>query len=131
MQNENIRLSLPVNAAYVSAARLTASSIANRLAFGIDEIEDIKVAVSEACTYIIKRAPVTEVEDFRIMFAPGDNRLTIQIRIPFMIQDDEDEMGLVMIKASMDDFALQNVTDGDEDGSEMKMTKLHKEMSFD
>ena len=43
---ESVELTLPINAAYISAARLTASSIANRLGFGIEEVEDIKTAVS-------------------------------------------------------------------------------------
>ncbi len=46
---ENITLSLPSKAEYVSVARLTASVIANNMGFNIEEVEDIKVAVGEAC----------------------------------------------------------------------------------
>jgi len=65
---ENIELSLPINAAYVPSARLTASSIADRLGYDIDEMEEIKSAVSEACNYIIRNAGTGRDGKFRVLF---------------------------------------------------------------
>jgi serine/threonine-protein kinase RsbW len=42
-------MSLPNKPEYVSVARLTASVVANNMGFDIEDIEDIKVAVGEAC----------------------------------------------------------------------------------
>lgn len=46
---DNISMSLPNKPEYVSVARLTASVVANNMGFDIEDIEDIKVAVGEAC----------------------------------------------------------------------------------
>ena len=78
-----IQLSLPLNAAYVSAARLTASSVANRMGFSTDEIEDIKAAVSEACTFIIKKAPAVPTGNFVIQFHMSNALMSAQNPIYF------------------------------------------------
>ena len=131
MATESIQLSLPLNAAYVSAARLTASSIASRLLFDVDEIEDIKAAVSEACTFIIKQAAyVDENKEFKVVFYLEPKMLTIYIEISagLPIANKEQEMGLMMIKALMDEFEL--VQENPLLFS-MTMVKRHKELMFD
>jgi len=129
MHKENIELSLPVNAAYVSAARLTASSIANRLGFDIDEIEDIKAAVSEACTYVIKRSNASRSTVFKLVFYMDDGFLEIRIaaQIEQASEEQNDEMGLLMVKALMDQLNLMPLPDGQ---TEMIMLKSHKTTHF-
>lgn len=51
-----ITLTLPARAEYVSIARLTVSGIANRMGFPYEDIEDIKLAVAEACTNVVEHA---------------------------------------------------------------------------
>lgn len=127
--SEQIKLTLPVNAAYVSAARLTASSIANRLNFDIEEIEDIKVAVSEACAYIIKRPCLRQKNDFKIEFDFSKDNIKILLSVEYDEKEDfdNDEMSLCVIKALMDSF---NIT---YDGGLLNMTieKKHISISFE
>ena len=106
--SENIELTMPVNAAYVSAVRLTASSVSNRLKFDVDEIEDIKSAVSEACAYIIGRADPLLHTCFKIKFNLSPDSIEIIISMPDMEVDDscENDMALMMIKAMMDDMEI-------------------------
>lgn len=122
---ENIELSLPVNAAYVSAARLTASSIANRLGFDVDEIEDIKAAVSEACTYIIKKSVESKTNVFKLTFCLEDGYLEILLNsdINIVLSETQEEMSLLMIKALMDKLHIDMISG---DCIQMKMTKRHK-----
>ena len=124
-----IRLSFPVNPAYVSSARLTVSSIANRVRLDVDEIEDIKTAVSEACIYIIKRAASSVGSNFEICFMPGKKDIAVEI----VAQDNrdlkaqglsQDEMSLMMIKALVDEF---NITKPTQDQILITMVKRHKE----
>ena len=127
--SEVIELSLPANAAYVSAARLTASSIANRVNFDIDEIEDIKSAVSEACAFLIKTLPHDLKAAFKIKFSLGDAYLEID----FYLKTDgnftysEDDMSVLMIKGLVDSFE----TNSQPTGFTMKIRKTHKVVSFD
>ena len=128
---ESIQLSLPLNAAYVSAARLTASSIAHRLLFDVDEIEDIKAAVSEACTVVIRQAAfLGENKEFKVVFNMKPKVLTIYIEISaqMSISHKDQEMGLMMIKALMDEFELVQQSPM---LFSMTMVKRHKELMFD
>ena len=128
-KSENIELLLPCNAAYVSAARLTASSIANRLKFALDEIEDIKAAVSEACTYIIKESSAVNKGEFKLTFLMQKDALQITINCSVSLDEthSENEMGIHMIKALMDHFEIKSKKDGT---ATLVMRKEHRAGSF-
>ncbi len=49
-----VELRIPSRADWVALARLAAATVANRLRFSIEEIEDVKLAVAEACTAVIQ-----------------------------------------------------------------------------
>lgn len=53
MEMDNIYLKVPAKPEYMLVIRLTTSAVASRAGFGVDEIEDIKLAVSEAGTYVM------------------------------------------------------------------------------
>jgi len=50
---ETVEVTIPAKAEFVSVARLTAATVAARRGFTYDEIEDLKIAVGEACTSLI------------------------------------------------------------------------------
>ncbi|HZY97778.1 MAG TPA: ATP-binding protein [Candidatus Cybelea sp.] len=51
---ELVDLRIPSRPEWVALARLAAATVANRLSFSIEEIEDVKLAVAEACTAVIQ-----------------------------------------------------------------------------
>lgn len=51
-----IELTIPAKPEYVGIVRLTTSGVANRMGYSYDDIEDIKIAVSEACTNAVNYA---------------------------------------------------------------------------
>lgn len=51
-----VTVRLPASAAYVSVLRTTTASLAARLDFTIDEIEDLRIAVDEACGLLLAKA---------------------------------------------------------------------------
>jgi serine/threonine-protein kinase RsbW len=110
-----IELTLPSNSAYVSAARLTASSIANRMGFNTEDIEDIKAAVSEACTYMIKQTPCSISKQFKIQFKLVDTALEINLTLesPSKNKDiyGDNTLGIMMIEALMDKILFSNDED--------------------
>jgi len=125
-EQDCIQLSLPLNAAYVSAARLTASSVANRMGFSTDEIEDIKAAVSEACTFVIKKAPTELVGNFLIQFHMDSEMMSIQIQTSGQLNQESDEMSLIMIKALMDELKIESK----DDETILFMSKSHNDNIF-
>ncbi|MDP9111824.1 MAG: ATP-binding protein [Candidatus Eremiobacteraeota bacterium] len=51
-----VELRIPSKAEWVAVARLAIAAVANRLTFSIEDIEDVKLAVAEACTNCIQHA---------------------------------------------------------------------------
>ncbi|HLS52801.1 MAG TPA: ATP-binding protein [Tissierellaceae bacterium] len=106
MSSENIYLKIPSKADYISLARLTSSAIAHNMNLNIEEIEDIKVCVGEACVNILS---LTEVEEISITFNISDDNLAIFVkdvveRIPEGLDDfREGELGLLIIRSLMDE----------------------------
>ena len=114
VSSDNVTLVLPSKNEYVSTARLTASSVANRVGFNIDEVEDIKVAVSEVCNIILSRAG-NELVQYRISFEIFEDRLQItfigdKADLPCFGDTLENEYGIYIMKALMDYVELCNDT---------------------
>ncbi len=51
---EIVELRIPSRPEWVALARLAAATVANRLHFSLEEIEDVKLAVAEACSAVIQ-----------------------------------------------------------------------------
>ena len=49
---DQVTLRIPASPAFVQVVRLTAASLASRLGFSIDDIEDLKIAVDELSAYM-------------------------------------------------------------------------------
>jgi serine/threonine-protein kinase RsbW len=71
-------LTVPGKAEYVSTVRLALSSLAAQTGFDIEAIEDIKVAVSEACSNIICHGETGE-EPYRVECKRHEDRLEITV----------------------------------------------------
>jgi serine/threonine-protein kinase RsbW len=73
-----IRLSLPAELRFLRIARLTAAGVAGELGFGLQDVEDVRVAVDEMCAALIEDAgPGTELE---ISYRVDDGSLVIDGR---------------------------------------------------
>ncbi|HZH58930.1 MAG TPA: ATP-binding protein, partial [Metabacillus sp.] len=51
-----IEMKVPAKPEYVGIIRLTLSGIASRMGYSYDDIEDLKIATSEACTNAVQHA---------------------------------------------------------------------------
>ncbi len=49
MLNDSVRVIIPNKADYISLVRLISSALGSKAGFNIDEIDDLKVAIGEAC----------------------------------------------------------------------------------
>ena len=129
MTYETIKMEITANPAYVSIIRLTTSGIANKVGFCMDDIEDLKVAVSEACTNAIKHS---SDDRFTIIYTMIENGLTIDIidngngydtssiNEPDIENLKESGMGLFIIEALMDEVSIESQ---EGKGTSIKMTK--------
>ncbi|HET7488299.1 MAG TPA: ATP-binding protein [Acidimicrobiales bacterium] len=80
-QGPVIELEIPARAEYVGLARLVVSSLATaRRALADERIDDLKLAVSEACTNAIEaHAGAERQERVTVRWSEGDDRLLVQI----------------------------------------------------
>ncbi|HHV98330.1 MAG TPA: anti-sigma regulatory factor [Clostridiaceae bacterium] len=109
-ETDNIEIILPFKAEYVSVVRLTVSGIASRMGFDIDAIEDIKVAVSEVCNKLVALGS-SVVPRYKIVFSISEESLDIHFycedkSIKCIFGDGNDELGVSLISALMDDVSL-------------------------
>jgi len=76
-----IELEIPARAEYVGLARLVVSSLASsRRTLADDRIDDLKLALSEACTNAIEaHAEVGVHEAVLVRWTEGDDRLEVEV----------------------------------------------------
>lgn len=76
-----VELEIPARPEYVALARMLVSSVAgSRRALGDDRIDDLKLAVSEACTNAIEAHGAIDAEErVLVLCEEDDDRLVVQI----------------------------------------------------
>lgn len=74
---EIVEITIPPKPEFLSVARLTAATVAARQSFAYDEIEDLKIAVSEACTALILAG--TAGHPLTLRFAMDADTLEVRI----------------------------------------------------
>ena len=72
-----VELRLPADGAYASVLRTLTAGLAARLDFTLDDIEDLRIAVSEAAAMVLDEADEGTTLDCRFRLLPGE--LTIAI----------------------------------------------------
>lgn len=80
MTGEVVRLTVPASHEYVRIVRLTASGIANKLGFDVDELETLRIAVDELATLVLEAA--SDSGTLEIDFIIGADELSIEGRAP-------------------------------------------------
>lgn len=116
-----IELVIPSKPQYVSVVRLTASGIANRCGMDIEGIEDLKVALAEACTNAITHGRKCKDDVVRISFKVQDKALTVTVsdcgagfdhtslKEPDLLNPSEEGgLGIFIIKSLMDEVCFQS-----------------------
>ena len=133
---DNIKLSISSDieniAEYMSVIRLTTSAISNKIGLNIDDIDDIKVSIGEACTNIIKHGISGERGNMDINYSLYNDRLTISVKDngrgfdvtniqePNLEELNENGLGIFIIKSLMDEVDIIST----KEGTEIKMTKI-------
>ena len=75
-----IEMKVPAKPEYVGVVRLSIYGIANRMGFNYEDIEDLKVALSEAITNAVTHAYYEEDDgEVTIGFGVYDNRLEVMV----------------------------------------------------
>jgi serine/threonine-protein kinase RsbW len=76
---DTVEVRIPADVVYVSTLRLTAASLAARCDLTIDDIEDLRLAVDEACALLLPHARPDSTLDARFELAAG--RLAVETSV--------------------------------------------------
>ena len=72
-----VQVKMPAESAYLSVLRTAAAGLAARLDFTLDEIEDLRIAVDEACGMLLAQA--APGADLECDFTLGEDRMSIAV----------------------------------------------------
>jgi serine/threonine-protein kinase RsbW len=76
---DHVKVCMPAEGAYLSVLRTATAGLAARLDFTLDEIEDLRIAVDEACAMLLAQAiPGTNLE---CAFDLGADLMTITVSV--------------------------------------------------
>jgi serine/threonine-protein kinase RsbW len=75
----DVELRLPADGVYVSVVRNTTAGLAARLDFLIDDIEDLRIAVGEACAMVLPEADADSDLVCSYYLSPGT--LTVRVAV--------------------------------------------------
>jgi len=87
----DVELRFPAEVAYVSTLRATAASLAARVDLTVDDIEDLRMAVGEACAVVLPGA--AEGGEVAVAFGLSDHTLTVAVSVPAAPGADPDTGG--------------------------------------
>lgn len=79
-ESQSVKLNLPATADFVDIVRLNLYGIASKMGFSYEEIEDMKVAVSEACNNSVLYAYGEENGVVEVIFNFDDSELAITVK---------------------------------------------------
>jgi len=127
-----VELKIPGRAEWVAVARLAVAAVASRLRFSVDEIEDIKLAIAEACTNTIQAAGGEDAGVIEIVCDAREDELRVTVRDqnaglhlesvkPGGLDEGRtEELGVFLIRALMDSVEY---TSDPRRGTELVMAK--------
>jgi len=132
---DRLKMSVPGTPEFVGTVRIAVAHTASRAGFDIEAIEDIKVAVSEACTNIICHAHddlefsydvAVEIEETKISVIISDTGVGFgleEYKEPVLGEASGGGLGIFIIKALMDEVDIHSEVGT---GTDIIMTKYLK-----
>jgi serine/threonine-protein kinase RsbW len=76
---DQVTVRMPADGAYLSVLRTATAGLAARLDFTLDEIEDMRIAVDEACAMLLSQA--IPGSDLECVFTLGQDEMTVSVSV--------------------------------------------------
>jgi serine/threonine-protein kinase RsbW len=121
-----VELKIPCRPEFVGVARLAMLGVASRMRFSYDDVEDIRLAVGEACTMAVERGAAAQKNDTVITINSeiSEGKLSIEVwdevgpmqetsQASESPEDlDPDEIGRVLMELLVDEFKVEPTPEG-------------------
>ena len=105
MSTSDVELRLPAQSPYVAVLRMTTAGIAARLDFTLDDIEDLRIAVGEACALLLEHAGADS--SITSEFHLGEGTLKLRVSVDGCDEDasvDRGSFGWQVLSALVDNL---------------------------
>lgn len=76
---DQVTVRMPADGAYLSVLRTATAGLAARLDFTLDDIEDMRIAVDEACAMLLSQAIPGSNLDCSFALSPDDMTITVSV----------------------------------------------------
>ena len=100
--HEPVTLSFPANAEYLRLARLAVADAASRAGFDVDEVDDVRIAVSELCGALGRGERIT----LTLVAEPG--RLEVRGAAAIAFVPELDGLTRTVVRGVVDDYELSS-----------------------
>lgn len=126
-----VELKIPCKPEYVGVARLAILGVASRMKFSYDQVEDVRLAVGEACTTSVEWAAKNSRQstDITVRSMISDSKLTVDIidnagerqesQVDQGAEHDPENLGALLITLLVDEVTV----DHHEGGTQVRMIK--------
>jgi serine/threonine-protein kinase RsbW len=106
-----VTLVIPASNDHIRFARLVMSTIASKLGFDYDTIDDLRIAVDELCASVVILAPPGA--ELTVIYQGGDDGLRVEGRAPALDQAPDGQavpgdLSLQILAAVVDDHAFEH-----------------------
>lgn len=78
-EDDVVLLTVPADGTFLAVLRTATAGLAARLHFALDEIEDLRIAVDEACAMLL--AVAVRDTELDCQFAVSDDALTVEVAV--------------------------------------------------
>ncbi|HEY2298462.1 MAG TPA: ATP-binding protein [Jatrophihabitans sp.] len=82
IDNDVVDIEVPASSTYVATLRLTATSLAARCELTVDDIDDLGLAVDEACSLLLPHAEAHSAIRARFLLVTGALTVTTSVHAP-------------------------------------------------
>ncbi|HTL23608.1 MAG TPA: ATP-binding protein [Mycobacteriales bacterium] len=110
--SDQVVLRLPAESAYLSVLRTATASLASRLDFTLDDIEDLRIAVDEACALLLPHA--LEGSSLECAFDLSPDALAVTVSVPTSepVPIAQDSFAWTVLTALVGDVTSKETDDG-------------------
>src|SRR5580698_4527318 len=103
-----VEVRVPADSEFVSTLRLTAASLAARCDLTVDEIEDLRLALDEACALLLPHAVDGSALEVEFSLAPGSIEVTARVEAAESSAPERSGFGWAVLSALASEVAVQH-----------------------
>ena len=124
LQIDGLNISFPARSGYLTICRLNAGALGSAAGFDVDELDDLRLAITEAATWLLSDEEAGGDVELRLSAAKHGVRIDGLRSAPGLPHRPVQELSEAILGATVDEFRL--VQDADS-GRKISLTKQRTE----